>query len=114
MEQVFNYKELRAFSVDFAMYLHLTKQTNCSHEKHKELFDEWIKAKLPENSAMTYNTTDMLNAVNYGFRYCLTSLHNKLGVPIGNTLQWIMSEKGLIDVPEEFEKIKNEFKTKKQ
>jgi hypothetical protein len=48
----FTYKEMRAFSVDFAYYIHLEKLGDCSSEKHKELFDEWVKNKLPNENKM--------------------------------------------------------------
>lgn len=32
---------LRGIAVDFAYYLHVTKQSACSHEKQKNIFDEW-------------------------------------------------------------------------
>jgi len=39
-------EELRNISVDFAYYIHLNKLGDCSHEKHKEIFEEWIEQKL--------------------------------------------------------------------
>ena len=39
---------MRAFAVDFAYYIHIEKLGECSHEKHKKMFDEWIKPKLPQ------------------------------------------------------------------
>lgn len=44
----YTYKEMRAFAVDFAYYIHIKKLGDLSHEKHKELFDEWVKEKLPQ------------------------------------------------------------------
>ncbi len=35
-------KELTGIAVDFAYYLHVSKQSDCSSEKQKELFFEWI------------------------------------------------------------------------
>jgi len=43
----FTYKELRSFAVDFAYYIHIQKLGYCSSEKHKQLFDEWVNQKLP-------------------------------------------------------------------
>lgn len=44
-QQNSNYKQVRSISVDFGYYLHATKQAECSHEKHKEIFDEWASKK---------------------------------------------------------------------
>ncbi len=44
----YTYKEMRAFAVDFTYYIHIKKLGDLSHEKHKELFDEWVKEKLPQ------------------------------------------------------------------
>lgn len=41
-----NYKELRSFAVDFSYYLHITKQADCSHEKQKQLFDDWFHKNI--------------------------------------------------------------------
>lgn len=41
-------KVLRSIAVDFAHYISLTNQGNCSHEKHKEIFDDWYKDKRVE------------------------------------------------------------------
>lgn len=44
----FSYKDIRSFSVDFAYYIYGNDLGNLSHEKHKQLFDEWIESKLPK------------------------------------------------------------------
>ena len=44
----FTYKEMRAFAVDFAYYIYGNDLGTLSHERYKEHFDEWIKAKLPQ------------------------------------------------------------------
>ena len=48
----FTIKEVRSFAVDFAYYIHLNKLGDLSHEKHKELFDDWVKSKLPEDDVV--------------------------------------------------------------
>lgn len=45
-DRLFTYKEMRSKAVDFAYYIHLQKLGDCSHEKHKQLFDEYIEPKL--------------------------------------------------------------------
>lgn len=54
----YSYQELRAFSVDFAYFIHLSKKGNCSHEKHKQLFDEWVKDKLPQSNSEMHKSSD--------------------------------------------------------
>jgi PBP1b-binding outer membrane lipoprotein LpoB len=41
-----NYIELRSFAVDFAYYIHITKQGDVSHEKSKQLFDDWFNKNI--------------------------------------------------------------------
>lgn len=61
----YSYKELQKFAVDFAYHIHLTKQGDLSSEKHKELFDEWIKPKLPAAKTINENYKDQhLLAIN--------------------------------------------------
>ena len=47
-DKKYTYKEMRAFAVDFAYYIYGNDLGNLSHERHKQLFDEWIEAKLPQ------------------------------------------------------------------
>lgn len=56
----YKYKEMRAFAVDFAYYIHIKKLGDLSHEKHKELFDEWVKEKLPQ--AFVSGRSELLRA----------------------------------------------------
>ena len=44
----YTYKEMRAFAVDFAYYIYANDLSTVSHERYKEHFDDWIKAKLPQ------------------------------------------------------------------
>lgn len=45
-EQLFTEKELRNIAVDFAYYVHISKQGDVSSEKHKRIFDEWYNNKF--------------------------------------------------------------------
>lgn len=51
---------------------------------------------------MEYTLDDIIKAVQYGFDYHKNSQNDNISVPIGNTLQWLMSQKELLLVPEEF------------
>jgi hypothetical protein len=59
---------------------------------------------------MEYTLKDIIDAVQYGFDYRGESQNDGVSVPIGNTLQWLMDKKGLIELPQEFKDIKNERK----
>ena len=52
-DKKYTYKEMRAFAVDFAYYIYGNDLGNLSHERHKQLFDEWIEAKLPQAVQLT-------------------------------------------------------------
>lgn len=55
-----------------------------------------------------YNLEDIIEAVQYGFDYRIDSMNDGKHVPLGNTLQRLMTRKKLKEVPEEFvEKLKN-------
>lgn len=56
---------------------------------------------------LKFTTQDMIEAVNYGFKYALESQHNNEFVPNGNILQWIMYKRNLLEIPKEFEIFKN-------
>ena len=58
---------------------------------------------------MEYTLEDIIDAVQYGFDYKTESQNNGQNVPIGNTLQWLMSKKNLIKVPQEFKDIKEKY-----
>lgn len=49
-----------------------------------------------------YSLEEIIDAVQYGFNYMKDSQNDGISVPVGNTLQWLMSKDGLIHVPEEF------------
>jgi hypothetical protein len=51
---------------------------------------------------MEYTLQDIIDAVQYGFDYRGESQNDGKKVPLGNTLQWLMAKKDLIEVPEEF------------
>lgn len=51
---------------------------------------------------MEYTLQDIIDAVQYGFEYRAESQNDGIKVPIGNVLQWLMYQKGLIEVPQEF------------
>ncbi len=50
---------------------------------------------------------DIIDAVQYGFDYREQSQNDNKSVPIGNTLQWLMWKKELIEVPDEFKEFQN-------
>jgi hypothetical protein len=56
---------------------------------------------------MEFTLKDIIDAVQYGFDYRENSQNDGVSVPIGNTLQWLMYKKGLVELPKEFEDIKN-------
>lgn len=64
---------------------------------------------LKESNSMSFSLEDVVEAVQYGFDYSLNSQHDGKRVPIGNTLQWLMSKKDLLEVPKEFEEIKEKY-----
>lgn len=66
---------------------------------------------LKESNSMSFSLEDVVEAVQYGFDYSLNSQHDGKRVPIGNTLQWLMSKKDLLEVPKEFEEIKEKYST---
>lgn len=49
-----------------------------------------------------YSLQDIIDAVQYGFDYRGNSQNDGKKVPLGNTLQWLMAKKGLVEVPQEF------------
>jgi len=56
---------------------------------------------------LEYSLEDILKAAQYGFEYHRDSQNNDVNVPVGNVLQWLMGEKKLLELPEEFKKYKN-------
>ena len=56
----YTYKEMRAFAVDFAYYIYANDLSTVSHERYKEHFDDWIKAKLPQ--------ADVISSIENGFK----------------------------------------------
>lgn len=60
-----------------------------------------------EDVELRYTTQEMIDAVNYGFKYAHESQNHTGDVPLGNILQWIMYKRNLLDVPNEFKDLKN-------
>jgi hypothetical protein len=56
---------------------------------------------------MEYTLKDIIDAVQYGFDYREDAMNHGVSVPVGNTLQWLMNKKGLIEIPQEFKDIKD-------
>jgi hypothetical protein len=71
---------------------------------------EMYRFKSIEDIDLKYTTQEIIDAVNYGFKYATESQNHTGDVPIGNILQWIMYKRNLLNVPKEFEILK---KTKK-
>jgi len=65
-----------------------------------------VPVSITEESEIIYTLQNIIDAVKYGFDYRDISQNNGKNVPNGNVLQWLMSKKNLIHVPEEFEKYK--------
>lgn len=57
-------------------------------------------------SDLNYTVEDIIAAVEYGFKYRDESQHKGF-VPIGNTLQWLMSRKNIQVPPKTWGKFKN-------
>ena len=57
-----------------------------------------------------FNYKDMVEATNHGFWYAINSQHNG-EIPLGYTLQWMMTRKSLVRVPDEWKQLLNK-KTK--
>jgi hypothetical protein len=51
---------------------------------------------------MEYTLQDIIDAVQYGFEYRAETQNDGIKVPTGNVLQWLMYQKGLNEVPQEF------------
>ena len=51
---------------------------------------------------MKYTLQDIIDAVQYGFDYRDKIQNDGKKVPLGNTLQWLMWKKDLMEIPEEF------------
>ena len=62
---------------------------------------------LKENK-IYFTTEDIIKAVEYGFKYSYESQHNGK-VPIGNILQWIMNQKSILEIPNEFKNLDKEL-----
>lgn len=50
---------------------------------------------------MEITVQDIIGAVQYGFDYRYNSQNDGVKVPDGNTLQWLMNKKGLLQIPQE-------------
>jgi len=66
-----------------------------------------MESESNEAMELKYTTQEIIDAVNYGFKYAIESQNNGLYVPIGNILQWIMHKRNLLNVPKEFEIFKH-------
>lgn len=51
----------------------------------------------------TYTIQDIIDAVAYGFNYHNESQHSGY-VPVGNTLQWLLAKKKMLNAPKNYEK----------
>lgn len=75
-----------------------------------EIVNECLKPMKSDETneavELKYTTQEMIDAVNYGFEYAHESQNHTGDVPLGNILQWIMYKRNLLDVPKEFEIIK--------
>lgn len=58
---------------------------------------------------LRYDINDVLDAVQYGFKYAIESQNDGESVPIGNILQWLMYKKNLTTVPESWKELKESF-----
>ena len=58
------------------------------------------------NDKLEFSLDDIIDAVQYGFDYRVSSQNDGKSVPVGNILQWLMSKKNLMDIPEEFKRYK--------
>lgn len=56
---------------------------------------------------MEFSLQDMMDAVQYGFKYHRDSQNDNVEVPTGNILQWLMYKKDLLEVPQEFKDLKS-------
>jgi len=65
-----------------------------------------VPVSITEIKEVEYTLQDIIDAVQYGFDCRDISQNNGKNVPNGNVLQWLMSKKNLMHVPEEFEKYK--------
>lgn len=63
---------------------------------------------------MEYTLQDIIDAVQYGFDYRAKSQNDGERVPLGNTLQWLMSKKNLMEVPEDFKQLKDTERQREQ
>jgi len=59
------------------------------------------------NDKLEFSLDDIIDAVQYGFDYRVSSQNDGKSVPVGNILQWLMSKKELLHIPKEFKDIRN-------
>ena len=69
-----------------------------------ENIDSTTFLKYLKDNKICFTTEDIIKAVEYGFKYSTESQHDGK-VPIGNILQWIMSQKNIMEIPKEFKNI---------
>ncbi len=81
----------------------------CDKEKATRILQR-IKKK-GYSAEVEYTLDDIMAAVQYGFDYRAESQNDGIKVPSGNVLQWLMSRKELIGVPEEFDKYQQKEKS---
>lgn len=82
----------------------------CNHMAIRIAFKHPKQVEEIEAVELKYTTQEMIDAVNYGFKYAHESQNHTGDVPLGNILQWIMYKRNLLDVPKEFEDLKNSRK----
>lgn len=65
---------------------------------------------LPESKEEEYTLEDVLRAAEYGFNYTFNSQLHQPYMPTGNTLQWLMHRKKMLDTPKEWKVMKVNYK----
>ena len=71
------------------------------NERMDRLTSEPEQGIIPNVNDFSFK--EIIDAVNFGFWYA-TNSQNDGYVPEGNTLQWIMGERKLMEIPDEWEK----------
>lgn len=80
-------------------------RVNLNQEEKDELFEIFklicdLEKKTKEN-VNDFTVEEMIKAIEYGFWYAENSQHSG-NIPVGNSLQWIMGNRKLLDIPEEW------------
>ncbi len=84
--------------------------TSITNIKDGKCYFKLVESEINESIELKYTTQEMIDAVNYGFKYATESQNHTGDVPIGNILQWIMYKRNLLNVPKEFEILKKRKK----